>query len=251
MYTLNFLYFLWGLILGSFINVLRFRLPDNLSIIKPRSFCPNCKYSIPFYRNIPLISYIHQCGKCANCNCRISILYPITEISIGLIWLFASFYFNSFNDILYYSTIASILLCISFIDYKHFIIPLELSIFCLLFIVINLTFSGNLLNHLDGLIIGTVYLSIILLSTWLITKRQSLGFGDIQLTLVLGLWIGDYRVLLVIFISAFTALIYWLLISLLDRLDNNRALPFGTFLSIVSILIFPFDFTNINFTIFL
>ena len=95
MLILNFLYFLWGLIFGSFINVLRFRLPNNQSIIKPRSFCPDCKYSIPFYRNIPVASYILQLGKCSNCNCKISILYPIIEISTGLIWLFSSFYFNS------------------------------------------------------------------------------------------------------------------------------------------------------------
>ena len=251
MLILNFLYFLWGLIFGSFINVLRFRLPNNQSIIKPRSFCPDCKYSIPFYRNIPVASYILQLGKCSNCNCKISILYPIIEISTGLIWLFSSFYFNSFNDILYYSTIASILLCICFIDYKHFIIPLELSIFCLLFIVIHLSINGKLLNNLDGLIIGTGYLSIIFTLTWLITKRKSLGFGDIQLTLILGLWLGDYRILLVIFIAAFTALIYWILISILDEFDNNRRLPFGSFLSTISIIIFPFDFTNINFTLFL
>ena len=251
MYIVNFLYFLWGLIFGSFINVIIYRLPHNLSIIKPRSFCPNCKYSIPLYKNIPIISYIIQFGKCSNCNCKIPIIYPIVEFSIGMIWLFGSIYFNIFNDILYYSIIASILLSICFIDYKHFIVPLELSIFCLLFIMINLSLNGSLISHLDGLILGTGYLSIIFLVTWVITRRQSLGLGDIQLTLVLGIWLGDYRILLVIFISAFIALIYWLLISMLDKLDNNRMLPFGSFLSIVTILIYPFDFSNVDLTIFL
>ena len=236
-----FLYFLWGLILGSFINVVIYRLPKNLSIIKPRSFCPNCKSSIPLYKNIPLLSYLIQKGKCSNCNKKISMVYPIVELSVGIIWLMGSIYFNNFNEILYFSIIASTLLAICFIDYKHFIIPLELSIFCFLFLTIILIYNNKFISHLDGLLIGTGYLSIIFLITWLITKRQALGFGDIQLTLVLGFWFGDFRILLVIFLSAIIALIYWILLSIFDKFDNNRALPFGSFLSTVSIIIYPLN----------
>ena len=236
-----FLYFLWGLILGSFINVIIYRLPNNLSIIKPRSFCPSCKSPIPLYRNIPILSFLIQKGKCSNCNKKISMIYPIVELSTGIIWLMGSMYFNNINEILYFSIIASALLAICFIDYKHFIIPLELSIFCILFLVIFLTYNNKLVSHLDGLLIGTGYLSIIFIITWLITKRQALGFGDIQLTLVLGFWFGDFRILLVIFLSAMIALIYWIVLSIFDKFDNNRALPFGSFLSTVSIFLYPLD----------
>ena len=68
-------------------------------------------------------------------------------------------------------------------------------------------------------------LNSIFIITWLITKRQALGFGDIQLTLVLGFWFGDFRILLVIFLSAMIALIYWIVLSIFDKFDNNRALP--------------------------
>ena len=241
------LYFIFGLILGSLINVIIYRLPNNLSIVKPRSFCPNCKFSIPLYRNIPLISYLIQKGKCSNCNNKISKIYPIVELSVGFIWFIGSIYFDTTNDMLYYSTIASILISICFIDYKHFIIPLELSIFCFLFITINLSITGNLINHLDGLIIGTGYISIIFLVTWIITKRQALGFGDIQLIVVLGFWFGDSRILLVIFLSALIALIYWVLLSMNDKIDKNRALPFGSFLSTISILIYPMDLSEFSF----
>ena len=79
------LFIIIGLIFGSFINVIIYRLPNNLSIIKPRSFCPKCKSKIPFYNNIPLLSFIIQKGKCFSCKHLISIQYPIVEFLLGLI----------------------------------------------------------------------------------------------------------------------------------------------------------------------
>ena len=79
--------FVFGAIYGSFINVIIFRLPKNLSIILPKSFCFHCKTPIPMYRNIPIVSFLIQNGKCANCNCKISIQYPIIELITGFIFL--------------------------------------------------------------------------------------------------------------------------------------------------------------------
>ena len=90
---MHILYLIIGLIIGSFINVLIYRIPNNISIVKPRSFCLHCKNSIPIYRNIPLISYLIQLGKCANCKKSISIMYPVIELTIGLLWLFSSILF--------------------------------------------------------------------------------------------------------------------------------------------------------------
>ena len=233
------LYFVSGLILGSFINVVIYRIPRNLSIIAPRSFCPLCKNKIPLYRNIPIISFLIQLGKCAKCNQKISVSYPVIEFTIGSIWLLSGIYFNTFNEILYFGFVATLLIAISVIDYKHFIIPLQLSITIFTFITINLCLTKKFLYHIDGLIIGTGYLSVIFLLTWAFTKRQGLGLGDIQLVLILGYWLGDLRIFLVIFSSAFLALIFWAILSLIHGYDNKRALPFGTFLSITAILIYP------------
>ena len=238
MYVINILYFILGLIIGSFVNVLIYRIPKNLSIIIPRSFCPLCKNKIPFYRNIPILSFLIQLGKCSKCNQRISISYPVIEFTIGLIWLFASIYFNTFNEILYFAFVSTLLIGIAIIDYKHFIIPLQLSITIFIFITINLCLTKEFLSHIDGLIIGTGYISFIFLITWMITKRQGLGLGDIQLILILGYWLGDLRIFLVIFSSAFSALIFWIILSLIHGYDNKRALPFGSFLSITAILIY-------------
>ena len=96
------------------------------------------------------------------------------------------------------------------------------------------------------MLIGTGYLSIISLITWGITKRQGLGFGDIQLILVLGYWVGDFRILIIIFLSALFAIIFWLIISYYKGFDNKRALPFGSFLSITSILLYPIEFNSLD-----
>ena len=238
MYSLHILYFLSGLILGSFINVIIYRIPKGLSIISPRSFCPLCKNKIPLYRNIPIISFILQLGKCADCNKKISLSYPIIELTIGLVWLLPSIYFDTFHAILYFSFVSTILIAIAIIDYKHFIIPLELSIVIFTFITISLCLTKSFLYHIDGLIIGTGYLSFIFLLTWAFTKRQGLGLGDIQLVLILGYWLGDLRIFLVIFLSAVLALVFWSILSLIHGYDHKRALPFGTFLSIIAILVY-------------
>ena len=86
---MNLLYvpiFIWGLLIGSFLNVIIYRLPRNLSIVFPNSFCPKCKKSIPLYRNIPLFSFIIQLGKCAECKNKISFRYPLIELTNGTLW---------------------------------------------------------------------------------------------------------------------------------------------------------------------
>ena len=240
MYILPYFFlFIFGLIFGSFLNVIIYRIPKNISIIKPRSFCPKCKKQIPLYRNIPLLSYIIQKGKCHNCLKKISSNYFIVELIIGVLWMLSFYYFNSLNETIYFNIISTLLIGIAIIDKKEFIIPLELTISSLIIIIMYSLIYGNILSNLSGMIIGLGYLSIIFIITFLITKKQTLGYGDLQLIFVLGLWISDIRILLVIFISSLIALIIWIIISIKYGFDRNRPLPFGTFLSITSIAIYP------------
>ena len=240
MYILPYFFlFIFGLIFGSFLNVIIYRIPKNISIIKPRSFCPKCKKQIPLYRNIPLLSYIIQKGKCHNCFKKISSNYFFIELIIGALWMLSFYYFNSLNETIYFNIISTLLIGIAIIDKKEFIIPLELTISSLIIIIIHSLIYGNILSNLSGMIIGLGYLSIIFIITFLITKKQTLGYGDLQLIFILGLWISDIRILLVIFISSLIALIIWIIISIKYGFDRNRPLPFGTFLSITSIVIYP------------
>ena len=131
-----------GLCYGSFINVLIYRIPNNLSIIKPRSFCPNCNTSIPIFRNIPIISFVLQLGKCHNCHNKIALQYPAIEMLTGILWvcLMLNYGQTDLFNIITSIIIVSLLIPLAIIDLKHLYFPL--SLLALLIIVgIILSFS--------------------------------------------------------------------------------------------------------------
>ncbi|MCK5349879.1 MAG: prepilin peptidase, partial [Desulfobacula sp.] len=114
---------LFGACIGSFLNVCIYRIPENKSIVFPGSFCPNCNKSIPFYCNVPILSYIFLRGRCKFCKQPISIRYPLIEVLTGL---FAISLFHKFGltpAMIYWFVFISILITISFIDIDHQIIP--------------------------------------------------------------------------------------------------------------------------------
>ena len=105
---LSFFAIFFGLIFGSFLNVITYRLPNNQSIVSPRSFCPNCKKTIPWFENIPIFSWIRLKGKCSNCKQLISIKYPLTEVLTGILFLL------SFNAIRQGLSLGFLMLSFSF-----------------------------------------------------------------------------------------------------------------------------------------
>ena len=130
--TINYIQvFIIGICVGSFLNVVVYRFQNNFSIIKPRSFCPNCKNKLSLRENIPLISYFIQKGKCLNCNASISFRYPIIEFLTGIIFIIStnsspSFYISNSNFILnlfFNWLFLSLLICIALIDIDSFWIP--------------------------------------------------------------------------------------------------------------------------------
>jgi leader peptidase (prepilin peptidase)/N-methyltransferase len=123
-------FFLLGSIVGSFLNVVIHRLPLDQSIVSPPSHCPHCKYSIPWYLNIPLATWLHLRGKCGNCGAPISVRYFLVELLTALLFLGAWLgYGREWPGVaLAYSIFLAILIAATFIDYEHFIIPDELTI---------------------------------------------------------------------------------------------------------------------------
>ena len=235
------IFFLSGIIIGSFLNVIIYRIPNSLSIISPRSFCPNCKYKIPFYRNIPLISFIIQKGRCENCQSKISLSYPSIEFLSGIIFVVGCSYTN-YPESLFFIIIANLLLCIAVIDYKYFIIPYEISISMFLVLIPYIIINSNLKYNLYGMLFGVGYLLSIFILTWFFTKKQPIGFGDIILIMLLGLWLGPVKILLTIFIAAITGIIFWVILSLAKGYTQQKKLPFGTFLSLSAIIIYLIKF---------
>ena len=124
---LNF-YIVLGAIVGSFLNVLIHRLPINQSIIFPSSHCVHCKVSIPWYYNIPILSFLFLKGSSNCCHNSISIRYLFVEIISVLLWIWCYYYIFNINDQILFLIISSSLLVIIFTDYNHFYIPIELNI---------------------------------------------------------------------------------------------------------------------------
>ena len=123
-------FFVLGTIVGSFLNVCIYRMPLGLSVISPPSYCPHCRYSIPFYLNIPLVTWVLLGGRCRNCNAEISLRYFLVEFFTGLmfLWVWQAFGHDSALVAPAYWLLLSGLLAATFIDLEHFIIPDEITI---------------------------------------------------------------------------------------------------------------------------
>ena len=236
---MNLLYvpiFIWGLLFGSFLNVIIYRLPRNLSIVFPGSFCPNCNSPIPLYRNIPLVSFIIQKGKCANCKERISIRYPLIEFTNGVLW-YLNFHFFDLNTATFNAILSSTVLAIIFIDFDKFIIPFKLIIFSGITIGLGIYFkSFELQKSIHGLIMGVGYLGFVFILTSLLLKKQAMGYGDLFLIAVLGAWLGPVKILFIIFLAAIFGIIYYILSKYFLNISLQK-LPFGTFLGISSLIL--------------
>ena len=126
---LTFFLFSIGSIFGSFYNVCIYRLPNDLDVVSKSSFCTSCKYQIPFYLNIPILSYIFNLGKCRNCKAPISIRYPLVEFICGMMTLMLLNIYGTSFEFIVVVLICYMLIAITFIDVDYFIIPNEFIIF--------------------------------------------------------------------------------------------------------------------------
>ncbi len=133
---MTILIFIYGLLIGSFLNVCIYRIPREESIIFPSSHCPNCGTSLKWYDLVPVLSYIFQKGKCRYCGGEISQQYPIVELLNAIMYLFIYLQFGFTLEFLFYAIIFSILIIITVIDLQHMIIPDSLVIAIFIFTII-------------------------------------------------------------------------------------------------------------------
>lgn len=230
--------FVMGAIIGSFLNVVIYRLPRNESIIHPRSHCPQCKAPIQWYRNIPIVSYLIQRGKCAECKSQISWQYPIVELITGLIWGWS---FSTLDPqlALFFSILGSVLLIIAWIDGQHMLIPLVLSVTALTIVILAIGLNiVSWRNALLGVLVGVCIPAIVMGVMYLSTKRIGMGFGDLQLGLILGLWLGPFKMVAALLLASLLVIIVWAGISLRSGWDRNRPLPFAPYLIVSSCLVY-------------
>lgn len=230
--------FLFGAILGSFLNVCIYRLPKRESILYPPSHCPYCNEPIKFYDNIPILSYIFLKGKCRRCKEHLSIRYPIVEGLSGLISLALFIKYGLTVQSLLFLLFAASLITITFIDLDHQIIPDIISIPGIFFGIgasffIPLT---SLLESLFGILIGGGFLFFVATGYKWFTGREGMGGGDIKLLAMVGAWLGWKAIPFILFSSSLIGVLIGGGSLLISKKGLRYKIPFGPFLSISSII---------------
>ncbi len=247
---LYFQAFLVGACIGSFLNVVVYRLPNELSVVKPRSFCPNCQNKLSWRENIPLISWMIQRGICINCKTSISVRYPLVELTTGSLFVIfigsaPSFYATSSNlffNLTFSWIFLSTLICIALIDIDEFWIPQGLINFGFLFGLLGLI-SIDLVNsrRIDlNLLFGGISSSLISFLVFesfrkfakYIYRRDAIGKGDSKLIAMMALWLGPIGIILCVAISYIFAAIFCLLGIPLKLIKLKQVIPFAPFLSL-------------------
>jgi leader peptidase (prepilin peptidase)/N-methyltransferase len=229
--------FIFGICIGSFLNVCIHRLPESKSIVHPRSACPVCGALIGFYDNIPIFSYIALRAKCRQCGAHISLRYPVIEFISGIFAVGVFLKFGISVEALIYYTFIAALLVITFIDIDHQIIPDVISLpgipifFAASFALPNMTFVDSILGVLMGG--GSLYLVAWLYH--LITRKEGMGGGDIKLLAMIGAIIGWKGVLFTIFTASAVGTLAGLAVILKSGKTMKLKIPFGPFLAIGAI----------------
>jgi leader peptidase (prepilin peptidase)/N-methyltransferase len=230
--------FIFGALIGSFLNVCILRIPAGRSIAYPPSHCPRCRAPIRWYDNIPMISYLILMGRCRSCRGPISFRYPLVEFLTALFSLAAMIKFGPSISYLIYLTFVSSLVVITFIDLDHQIIPDVISLpgiplgFLASFIVPEITYKESLI----GIILGGGVLLLIAIGYEYIAKMEGMGGGDVKLLAMIGAFLGWKGVLFTVFSGSLIGTVIGVTIMVAKGKDSKYAIPFGPFLSMGALL---------------
>ena len=215
-----------GLCVGSFCNVLIYRIPKNEEFVRTSSHCMTCGHTLKWYENIPLISWLIQGGACRACGVKLSAQYPLVEAANGLMWLLTALMFRGdWVTVGLYCGLFSLLMVLSVIDWRTFTIPngINLAIFVLGLVRVA-TDPANWLTY----VIGMVSVSLVFLLLHVMTGGQGLGMGDVKLVAAAGLLLGWLNMILAVLVGSLSgALIH----SARMKRGAGRKLAFGPYLA--------------------
>lgn len=221
------LIFIYGLLLGSFYNVVGLRIPKKQSISFPGSHCPSCQKELSWYELIPVFSWIFLKGKCKNCKSTVSALYLIMELLTGLLFVYAYLLFGISAEGLFAILLVSLVIIITISDLAYMIIPDKVLIFFgILFTILRFIFpSSPWWDPIAGAVVG---FGIMLLLA--VISKGGMGGGDIKLFFVVGLVLGLKGVILTIFISSLAGSAYGLILIFMRKFNKRQPIPFGPFI---------------------
>ncbi len=226
--------FLLGALVGSFLNVVILRLPeDDSSIVFPASHCPHCDTPINWYDNIPIISFVLLARRCRACRAPISWQYPLVELSMALLSLALFLTFSLSFSFAAYFIFSAALLAIIFIDFHHQIIPDVISLpgiglgFACSFLLPELSWQDSAF----GILLGGGSLYAVATGYYLCTRREGMGGGDIKLLAMIGAFLGWQTIPFVIFCASFTGALFGIIAMLQQQKGGQTVIPFGPFLA--------------------
>ncbi len=236
--------FIYGIIIGSFLNVLIYRLPKKEDIVIKSSSCTKCGHKLQWYDLVPLFSYICLRGRCRYCKEKISAQYPIIEGLNGIIYIiiFLKFDFSVTTSLM--CLFSSILIAISVIDYRTFEIPDILNIVLVAIAIISLFFTQDILERILGFVLVSGFMYLLLILFRALRNVDCFGGGDIKLMAAAGLFLGGRRIVLAFFIGCILGSVIHLMRMRFKHVGN--VLAFGPYLctGIFISMLFGWDMLN-------
>ena len=225
-----------GLCVGSFLNVVIYRLPNGMNLAKPDSHCTTCDYILKWYDNIPVLSYIILGGRCRKCKQKISPRYMLVEIFNALLWLLCVYLFweKSIVYAVVCAIVSSTLVCIFFVDLEHMLIMDSFNVTLALAGIVAIFFDGytEWYDHLIGAaVFGGLFLAIYY-GAILILHKEGMGFGDVKLAFAAGLFLGWQRVIPTIFIASVSAAVVLVAARHIRKDEEGKEYPFGPFIAV-------------------
>ena len=237
-------FFVVGCFIGSFYNVVGLRIPKGESIVRPNSHCPKCNHELKWYELIPIMSFIFLGGKCKSCKAKISWLYPLIELSTGILFAVSYYSFGFSYELIYALVISSLLIVVIVSDINYLIIPDSfIVISSILIIVLNFINDGLLQGFVKigyGLISFGILLLIMILGNKIL-KKETLGGADVKLFFVIGLLFPPFTSMFTLVMACFIAFPVSIILYLKNK---EHVIPFGPFIVASFLLVY---FTKLDF----
>lgn len=228
------LFFIYGLVFGSFYNVVGLRVPNGESIVHPPSHCPKCSRRLTVLDLVPVFSYIFLRGKCRGCGSKISFVYPLMELITGVLFAFAFWHFGWSLELGVALVFYSLLVVLTVSDLAYMLIPDKFLLFFGIPLIVLRIFEP-LDPWWDSYLGAAVGFTLLLLIA--IVSRGGMGGGDIKLFLVIGIVLGTIQSLVVLGLASVIGLIFGIISLRLAKKGRKTPIPFGPSIAIAAVIV--------------
>ncbi len=227
---------LFGLVIGSFLNVCIYRLPLDQSIVWPASRCPGCGRELPWYENIPVASYLALRARCRGCGGHISVVYPLVELATASMFVVWYWMFGPTPLLVIRLIFGCAMIVLLMIDLQHQILPNEITLPGIpAGLAASVFLAPGWRDALAGALAGGGFLWLVAWGYERLRGREGLGFGDVKMLAMIGAFLGWKLMLLTLVFASFTGSFVALLLMAAGRADWQSKLPLGTFLALAAL----------------